>query len=77
MRGGPTVVGELGFYLGYERGASVVVDEPSVVYRLTRASLTEMEESHPTAASALHRVVVTLVADRTADLIRVVNVLEA
>lgn len=77
MRGGPTVVGELGFYLGYERGASVVVDAPSVVYRLTRASLIEMEEAHPAAASALHRAVATLVADRTAHLIRVVNVLEA
>ncbi|MCB9130126.1 MAG: SLC26A/SulP transporter family protein [Anaerolineales bacterium] len=77
MRGGPTVVGELGFYLGYERGASVVVDEPSVVYRLTRASLTRMEEEQPAAASALHRAVATLVADRTTHLIRVVNVLEA
>ena len=55
----------------------MVVDEPSVVYRLTRASLDKMEEAHPAAASALHRAVATLVADRTAHLIRVVNVLEA
>lgn len=76
MRGGPTVVGELGFYLGYERGASVVVDEPSVVYRLTRASLEEMEQAHPAAASALHRTVAILVANRTVHLISVVNILK-
>ena len=76
MRGGPTVVGDLGFYLGYERGASVVVDEPSVVYRLTRNALEEMEAAHPAAASVLHRAVAILVANRTVHLIRVVNVLE-
>ncbi len=38
MRGG-RVVGEIGFYLGQARTASVVADEPSVIYRLSSSSL--------------------------------------
>ena len=37
MGGG--VLGEIGFYLGYERTASVVVDVPSRIYRLSGESL--------------------------------------
>jgi sulfate permease, SulP family len=70
------VVGELGFYLGQQRTASVVVDEPGVVYQLTSASLTRMEQTEPTVASYFHRLIVRLLAARTTHLIRVVDALE-
>jgi sulfate permease, SulP family len=70
------VIGELGFYLGQQRTASVVVDEPGVVYQLTSASLARMEATAPGAASYFHRLIVQLLAARTTHLIRVVDALE-
>jgi sulfate permease, SulP family len=70
------VVGELGFYLGQQRTASVVVDEPGVVYRLSAANLAHMEASAPDVASYFHRLIVRLLAARTTHLIRVVDALE-
>jgi len=70
------VVGELGFYLGSERTADVVVDVPSVVYRLTRQSLHVMEQQNPEAASALHHLITRLLAERVTHLIRVVEAIQ-
>ena len=65
------VVGEIGFYLGQERTAAVVADEPSVVYRLSSGTLEQMERQSPEAASAFHRIVIRLLAERASHLIRV------
>lgn len=70
------VVGELGFYLGQARTASVVVDETAVVYELTRQELDHMDKDHPAAASALHRLIIYLLADRVTHLVTAVNALE-
>ncbi|MCG6892075.1 MAG: cyclic nucleotide-binding domain-containing protein [Desulfobacteraceae bacterium] len=59
-----TVVGELGLYLNQARTASVVTKEASVVYRLTRESLKEMEDANPQTAAAFHRFMVRLLAQR-------------
>ncbi len=75
VRGGRTV-GELGFYLATRRTASVVADEPTVVYALTRQALAALEETQPEVASALHRVVVHLLGERVVHLIRTVDVLQ-
>ena len=46
MRGG-TIVGEMGLYLGTTRTASVVAERTSVVYRLSRSALKEMQRKDP------------------------------
>lgn len=73
---GATSIGELGFYLNIPRTASVVADEPTVVYRLSRAKLQELEKTDPDAANALHRIVINMLAYRVRHLTRVVSALE-
>jgi SulP family sulfate permease len=70
------VVGEMGFYQGRARSASVVVDRPGRVYRLTHVALARMETEEPELASALHRVMVSLLADRVSHLARAVEALQ-
>ena len=75
MHGG-SVVGELGFYLGNQRTAAIVVDEPSIVYRLSRRDLQRMEEADPDAAAVLHRIVAQLLAERVVHLNTMVDGLQ-
>jgi SulP family sulfate permease len=75
MRGG-RVVGELAFYLGGMRTASVVADESSVVYCLSRETLDRLETEDPLAASLLHRAIVYLLGERVVHLIRAVQALQ-
>jgi SulP family sulfate permease len=75
MAGG-RVVGELGFYLGSTRTADVVVDVPSVIYRLSRQSLQVMEQQNPEAASTLHHLITRLLAERVTHLIRIVEAIQ-
>ncbi len=75
MRGGH-VLGEIGFYLGEERTATVVADEPSIVYSLSSTELENMEQHDPEAASTFHKLIVHLLAERAVHLIRVVNALQ-
>ncbi len=74
MGGG--VVGEIGFYLDYERTASVVTDVPSLVYRLSRARMLQMEAENPQAAANMHRLIVHLLSERVAHLVQTVGALE-
>ncbi len=46
------------------RTASVVAEEPTVVYRLTQQSFDKMQEEDPTAAAALHKLIIRLLSDR-------------
>ncbi|HEX6302870.1 MAG TPA: SulP family inorganic anion transporter [Anaerolineales bacterium] len=75
MHGG-RVVGELGFYLGSQRTASVVVDEPSKIFILSEDDLRKMEEIDPEAASTFHRLIIHLLAERVVHLIKTVNALQ-
>jgi SulP family sulfate permease len=61
---GHTVVGEMGFYRGVPRTASVIAEGPTVVYRLTRAAFDKMQDEDPTAAAALHKLIIRLLSDR-------------
>lgn len=61
---GYTVVGEMGFYRQVPRTASVIAEEPSVVYRLTRASFDTMQAQDPGAASVFHKLIIRLLSDR-------------
>ncbi len=73
-RTGPgTVLGELGFYLGTPRSASVVAENPGRAYRLTAAALERMENEHPALAAAMHRFIADLLAER---LLRTTRTLE-
>ncbi len=74
-RGGRSV-GELGFYLGIKRTASVVATEPSVVYYMSKHDLQRIERTDPEAASLLHRVVVQVLGERVVHLTRVVDALQ-
>ena len=74
MRGG-TTVGEIGLYLGETRTASVVADRPSIVYRLSKKALKEMEKRDPEVAALLHQWIATLLAERLADNNRTIEAL--
>jgi sulfate permease, SulP family len=61
---GHTVVGEMGFYRGVPRTASIVAEGPTVVYRLTREAFDRMQAEDPAAAAALHKLIIRLLSDR-------------
>ena len=62
-----TVVGEVGVYLEGPRTGTVVAAEPSTLYRLTTESLAHMEAQEPDLASALHRWIAQLMAQRLSE----------
>lgn len=70
------LVGEIGFYLNQPRTASVKTDKPSVIYRLTREALQQMEKEAPETASTFHRLIVHLVSERVSHLTATVEALE-
>jgi sulfate permease, SulP family len=74
MRGGQ-VVGEIGFYLGVQRTASVVADEPSVIYRLSMARLRQLERENPETAVTFHNLIACLLAERASHLIKTADAL--
>ncbi len=59
-----TVVGEIGLYLGQLRLASVVTEEPCVIYRLSAEALQKMERENSVLASAFHEFMVRILAER-------------
>jgi len=73
---GGGVLGEIGFYLGQERTASVIADSPSRVYRLSRTSMQRMEKENPQAAANMHRLIVHMLSERVAHLVKTVDALE-
>jgi SulP family sulfate permease len=62
-----TVVGELGLYLGTPRTASIRTDQPCVVHRLTAEALKRMELDSPALASAFHRFMTRMLAERLSN----------
>lgn len=75
MRGG-RAVGELGFYLGRQRTADVVADEPSCIYRLSRDGLAQMAANDAEATAAFHLIMARLLSDRVVHLIETVDALQ-
>jgi SulP family sulfate permease len=59
-----TVVGEMGLYRTMPRGASVVVDQPAVAYRLSLEAMDQMEADDPILAYAFHKFVIRTLAAR-------------
>ena len=62
-----TVVGEIGFYLGLSRSASVVATQPGRAYRLTRASLEQIEHERPRLGTVFHQHMAGLIAEKLND----------
>ena len=67
------MIGEIGFYLGSPRSASVVADDRLRVYKLSASGLQRMERKHPELAADLHRFMADLLAER---LLRTTRALE-
>lgn len=59
-----TIIGEIGFYKGEPRSASVIADLPSEILLLSRLAFEKLQKSDPVAADALHCLVVRILADR-------------
>ena len=59
-------VGEMGLYRATPRSATVQAETDSVVLRMTRSTLLEIEVQAPELALALHRMFVRLLASRLA-----------
>ncbi len=68
-------VGEVGLLTGAGRGATVRADEPSVVYRLTKAALERMEREDPRAAAAVYAWLARRMAGRIGHLVSTVEAL--
>ena len=73
--GAGTMVGELGLYLGVPRTASVITDQPTTYFRLTRDTLHEMRRHDPALASALDEFMLHLLAERLVSLNKTVEAL--
>ncbi len=58
------IFGEIGFYLGEPRSASVVATFPSTLYRLQEDSLRRMEAENPELAAGLHKWLAAELAER-------------
>ncbi len=64
------VVGEIAMYTGVPRTADVLAETPSVVLRLSTASIERLEAEEPELAAALHRWLATTLAERLSDTLR-------
>ena len=69
-------VGEIAFYLGTKRTASVIADQNTVVYSLSANDLRDMETNEPEIANIFHRLNVLLLSERVMHLTRTVRALE-
>ena len=70
-----TIVGEISQYTGHPATASVIADQPGVVYFLSNEKLAEMERKDPDLASALHKFIARLLSERLTDSNHVVEAL--
>ena len=59
-----TVFGEMGLYTDAPRSAAVITDRDAVLFELTEKNLSKMQIESPEIAKALHRYIITLLAER-------------
>jgi sulfate permease, SulP family len=67
------LVGEIGFFLGTTRSATVMADRPSVIHVLSRDAWAATSASDPGLALLLHRLVIHQLGTRVIDLTRTVE----
>jgi SulP family sulfate permease len=63
---GQTVVGEMGFFRGVPRAASVIADGPTVVFVLTRENYTQLLAEDPELGALFLQFIVRVLSDRVA-----------
>jgi sulfate permease, SulP family len=63
---GQTVVGEMGFFRGVPRAASVIADGPTVVFVLTRDRYTQLIADDPELGALFLQFIVRVLSDRVA-----------
>ncbi len=61
------IFGEVGWYMGQIRTASVRTTEPSILYRLSTEAIQQMEQRDPDIAATLHEWIAHLMAERLAE----------
>jgi SulP family sulfate permease len=59
-----TVFGEVGFYLGTPRTASVIIDTGGDLFVLNQTANAELEKDHPHIAAALHKFMIRVITRR-------------
>jgi SulP family sulfate permease len=64
------VVGEVAHYAGVPRTADVIAESPSVVLRLSDASMERLEAQDPALAANVHRWLATTLAERLSETTR-------
>ncbi len=69
------IIGELEMYRGRRRSASAVTETPAVIHRISAESLTHLEREDPDRASAFHRLICRLLAERLTKTISTLQVL--
>lgn len=69
------MVGEIGFYLGSKRNASVITETPATLYRLTTESLSKMESEDPKAAALFHKYIAYAMAEKLSHLMSTIETL--
>lgn len=74
VMGAGTCVGEVAFYLGRLRSASVVATAPTTAYRLTADALDRMQIDDPGVAAAFHEFMARQLAERLSDTDRLLEV---
>ncbi len=67
------VVGEVALYTGTSRTADVISETTSVVLRLSRSTLTRLRTEDPQLAADVHRWFATMLAQRLAEMLRMVD----
>lgn len=73
--GSGTIIGEVGFYLGRPRSASIIVTENGVFHKLTRDALERMSRDYPESASGFHVFIACVVSERLSATNRLVQAL--
>ena len=68
------MLGEITFYLGGVRTASVKAEEPSTIYRLSPDHLRRMQKEDPALAALLHEWIARTLAERLAENNRLIEV---
>jgi SulP family sulfate permease len=69
------MVGEIGFYLGSKRNASVITETPATLYRLTTEALSKMESQDPEAAALFHKYIAYAMAEKLSHLMSTLEIL--
>jgi len=65
---GERMVGEIGFFLRQNRTATVLADQPTALYRLSRQRMAELEQQQPDIALALQRMILEVLSERVTQL---------